>query len=85
MVPHLGKSLVVTAITKDLSWIHQLFACPTIDRAQHRQRADQSPQMGSAARGKSLRVSLRENVPSRSKKLRELLRRWFGESDGLGG
>jgi hypothetical protein len=32
MIPHLGKSLVVTAITKDLAWIDQLFACPTIDR-----------------------------------------------------
>lgn len=32
MVPHLGKSLVVTAITKDLGFINQLFACPTIDR-----------------------------------------------------
>jgi len=32
MIPHLGKSLVVTAITKDLAWINQLFACPTIDR-----------------------------------------------------
>ena len=32
MIPHLGKSLVVTAITKDIAWINQLFACPTIDR-----------------------------------------------------
>jgi hypothetical protein len=32
MIPHLGKSLVVTAITRDLGWINQLFSCPTIDR-----------------------------------------------------
>ncbi|MEM0968329.1 MAG: aldehyde dehydrogenase family protein [Verrucomicrobiota bacterium] len=32
VIPHLGKSLVVTAITKDLNWINQLFAHPTIDR-----------------------------------------------------
>ena len=28
----IGPSLVVTAITKDLEWINQLFDCPTIDR-----------------------------------------------------
>lgn len=32
MIPHLEKSLVVTAITKDIEWINQLFAHPTIDR-----------------------------------------------------
>jgi len=32
MIPHLGKSLVVTAITKDIEWINELFAHPTIDR-----------------------------------------------------
>ncbi|MDF1753106.1 MAG: aldehyde dehydrogenase family protein [Verrucomicrobiales bacterium] len=28
----IGPSLVVTAITKDLEWINELFDCPTIDR-----------------------------------------------------
>ena len=32
MIPHIGKSLVCTAITKDLEWINELFSHPTIDR-----------------------------------------------------
>lgn len=32
VIPHLGKSLVVTAITKNLEWINELFRHPTIDR-----------------------------------------------------
>ncbi|MDF1815512.1 MAG: aldehyde dehydrogenase, partial [Verrucomicrobiales bacterium] len=28
----IGPSLVVTAITRDLEWINELFDCPTIDR-----------------------------------------------------
>tara|TARA_R110002096_G_scaffold122929_3_gene266099 strand:- start:12369 stop:13805 length:1437 start_codon:yes stop_codon:yes gene_type:complete len=32
MIGHIGKSLVCTAITRDLEWINKLFAHPTIDR-----------------------------------------------------
>lgn len=32
MIPKLGKSLVVTAITRDAAWIEELFALPCIDR-----------------------------------------------------
>lgn len=32
VIPRLGKSLVVTAITRDLGWVNELFAHPAIDR-----------------------------------------------------
>ncbi len=32
MLDQIGPSLVVTAVTRDVSWINQLFDCPTIDR-----------------------------------------------------
>ncbi len=32
MLDHIGQSLVVTAITKDLAWVDKLFGCPTIER-----------------------------------------------------
>ncbi len=32
MLDNIGPSLVVTAVTRDVNWINQLFDCPTIDR-----------------------------------------------------
>ena len=32
MLDHIGYSLVVTAVTRDIDWINQLFDCPHIDR-----------------------------------------------------